>query len=557
MFLIHLVRREIGSSLKFLIFMALISGISNAMILAVINSAAENVTNEEANTRFFLIYMVAIVLFILSQKYILNKTTMIVENVIEKIRVRTANKIRHTNLETIERLGGTDIYSRLTKDANQLSSTAPIVVSSLQSFIMLFFSSIYVITISTSAFFIILLGAVGAALAYEVKRKDVMRVLQKTLDVELGFFRKLEHIIMGFKEIKVNQKKNDDIFADYKKSAQEVKKLKIKVTAIFNSNAVFSQSIFYILIAVIVFIMPLFVESYSDTIMKITASVLFIIGPIGSIVGSIPTYSMGNTAANNLQKLEIDLEESLSEEMLENLNDNDYVYTDEIITADFNKEIKLSNIEFEYKDNTKNTAYKLGPINLSVYKGEILFIMGGNGSGKSTLLKILTGLYPSTGDIYVDDNKVINTYNDDFRELFSLIFTDFHLFDKIYGLEVIDKKRINELLRLLELAEKTQYKNGKFNNLRLSTGQRKRLAMLIAFLEDKDIFVFDEVAADQDPQFRKFFYESILPELQAGGKTIIAVTHDDHYQHIANRIVVMREGKIGEIIEQKKKKSDK
>jgi len=189
--------------------------------------------------------------------------------------------------------------------------------------------------------------------------------------------------------------------------------------------------------------------------------------------------------------------------------------------------------------------FSVGPLDMTLNQGEMLFIVGGNGSSKSTLLKLLTGLYyPATGFLSVDDDEIDQSHYHNYRELFSIIFTDFHLFDKLYGLHQIDEQLLKSLLHSMQLDKKTHYLDGQFTNLNLSTGQKKRLAFITAILEDKPIYVFDELAADQDPAFRQYFYEVVLQELKQQGKTIIAVTHDDKYFHVADRVLKMEYGQI-------------
>jgi putative ATP-binding cassette transporter len=175
---------------------------------------------------------------------------------------------------------------------------------------------------------------------------------------------------------------------------------------------------------------------------------------------------------------------------------------------------------------------------VSVKPNELLFIVGGNGSGKSTLLKILVGLYaPETGRILLDGEIVHREDLPVYRSLFPIIFTDFHLFDRLYGLQNIDQHVVEDLLAAMRLEHVTRIEDGRFQSTDLSTGQKKRLALIVALLEHRPVLVFDEVAADQDQGFRKYFYEVLLPQLQSEGKTIVAVTHDDHYFHVANRVL--------------------
>ena len=174
--------------------------------------------------------------------------------------------------------------------------------------------------------------------------------------------------------------------------------------------------------------------------------------------------------------------------------------------------------------------------------GTITFLAGGNGSGKSTLLKLVTGLYPlSAGRLLLDGTEADGGT---VRELFSGVFTDFHLFDRLYGADQIDPARMEGLLHGLGLAGKTRLFDGAFTTTDLSTGQRKRLALLIAILEDRPVYVFDEWAADQDPAFRRLFYKTLLPGLKLAGKAIIAATHDDRYFDLCDRLIIMEGGRM-------------
>ncbi len=201
---------------------------------------------------------------------------------------------------------------------------------------------------------------------------------------------------------------------------------------------------------------------------------------------------------------------------------------------------------FQYHYPGAERPFTLGPLDMTLSAGETVFIVGGNGSGKSTFMRLLTGLYePDQGVVRVNGEAVSDANLQAYRNLFSVIFCDFHLFDRLYGLQD-DKELIAELLEQMELAHKTSYSDGEFSTLDLSTGQRKRLAYVVSRLEDRQIYLFDEWAAGQDPEFRKRFYEKFLPELRQRGKTIIAVTHDDRYWDFADRVIKMEEGRFVE-----------
>jgi putative ATP-binding cassette transporter len=160
-------------------------------------------------------------------------------------------------------------------------------------------------------------------------------------------------------------------------------------------------------------------------------------------------------------------------------------------------------------------------------------------------MKTLTGLYlPQAGTISLDRTLVTPETAAWYRSHFSTVFTDYHLFDRLYGLQHVPPEEVNALLRLMQIDHKTSYTEGRFTTQDLSGGQRKRLALIVALLEDRPILVLDEWAADQDPPFRRFFYEQVLKDLKARGKTIIAVTHDDKYFNVADHVVKMEYGKF-------------
>jgi putative ATP-binding cassette transporter len=255
--------------------------------------------------------------------------------------------------------------------------------------------------------------------------------------------------------------------------------------------------------------------------------VLFVAGPIGIIVDSIPMLSKARMAIDSLQKLEDKLAEH-----------NDQTNQEQARPQTQFSQISLQKVLYSYTRD-KHSLFHLGPLDLTINRGRILFITGGNGSGKTTLMKILAGLYyPQAGTIRLDQAPLKRSDYDTYRSLFSAIFTEFHLFDRLYGYRQTPIDKVQQLLRRFQIAEKTDYTaESGFENLDLSTGQRKRIALICALIEDRPICLFDEVAADQDPEFREFFYRTFLPELQSQGKTIIAISHDDRYFDVADTLI--------------------
>src|SRR5690606_2535495 len=217
-------------------------------------------------------------------------------------------------------------------------------------------------------------------------------------------------------------------------------------------------------------------------------------------------------------------------------------------SADF-RTISGRDLLYSYRDAQGATSFTMGPTSLDIAKGELLFVVGGNGSGKSTLLKTLTRLYEPQEGVLLWDGVPVEADNvRAYRSLFSAVFADFHLFDRLYGMGDVPEDKVNALLEELGVAHKTSYRNGRFTNTNLSTGQRKRLALAVALLEERPILVLDELAADQDPDFRQRFYNELVPRWKAEGRTLIVVSHDDRYFHIADRTLILADGKVKQVL---------
>ena len=212
------------------------------------------------------------------------------------------------------------------------------------------------------------------------------------------------------------------------------------------------------------------------------------------------------------------------------------------------RKIELKDVVHTYRreDQPKVENFSIGPINLSFQPGELVILAGGNGSGKTTLAKLLVGLYePEGGSIFLDGEEVTAENRERYRQLFSVVYSDFFLFESLLGLEdPRSDERGKHYLEKLQLDHKLEIKEGSFSTTELSQGQRKRLALLTSYMEDRPFYVFDEWAADQDPVFKRFFYQELLPELKARGKMVLAISHDDHYYHVADRVIYLNYGKL-------------
>jgi len=306
---------------------------------------------------------------------------------------------------------------------------------------------------------------------------------------------------------------------------------------LWQSNII-SQACLYTLIGSVIFLLPVVNYESHSKIMALCSIILFLMGSLVEVVSAVPVLSTAEISLENIEDLEASLH-----------FDPTVLPAAEAVafaqTAKNFREIQLKQVTFHYADQHGRGLFTLGPAELTIHAGEVLFIVGGNGSGKSTLIRLLCGLYkPASGEIWLDNSKVDVGSYERYRNYFSVIFSDFHLFNRLYGIENIERERIDNLIKTMELEDQTQFVDGRFTNIKLSTGQKKRIAMIGLCLEDRPIYVFDEWAADQDPSFRKYFYETMLQDFRKMGKTVIAVTHDDRYFGAADRVVKMEYGRF-------------
>ena len=533
--LLNFINRESnGIAKKQIIIISILSGISNSSLIAIINHAVEaGFTNNGLQARLFLIYLLVFSLFFYTQKFVLTQTMLATEEALRSVRVRIADKLHHTEFSFIEQSNRNDWYIRLTQDSSLISQSIIRLISAGQSVILVIACVIYILWISPLSFLLTVVSIGATAIVYAYHRKKTLQQLMLAQQKEKTFFDTLNHLLDGFKELKLNRAKQKDLFSDIRKTSLEAEQIKVAVGNLEVTDWLTVRLGFYTLLPLLVFVIPAMHGEPNEQIYKITAAILFITGPMNSLTSAIPTLHRVNLALDDFQSLEQEIESATH-----GIDDNNLP-----AWQDFS-ELQFRELCFSYYDTQKQALFSSGPNSLTLKKGELLFIVGGNGSGKSTLLKLLTGLYyPSSGVIYRDNDLVNDNNYPSYRELFSTIFTDFHLFNRLYGLANVDKEKVDFLLKKMDLDKKTSYSSeGYFTKTNLSTGQKKRLAFIAAILEDKPILIFDELAADQDPNFRRYFYEAVLPDLVKQGKTVIAVTHDEMYFHCAGRVLKMDNG---------------
>jgi putative pyoverdin transport system ATP-binding/permease protein len=535
---LQLVRREMRGSLRKLLVMASLGGISSAAILAAINTGAHAADQGEGPSLWAAtLFVVSLYLFMKTQVYVTTTITGEIEAVIHRLRVRLIDQIRHSELLAIENIGRSRIVAAITSDTAILGQASNTLCYSVQAPILLGFVAIYVAYLSFPAFAlsVIIVGLAGAVFHFRSRRLTEERSAASI--EERRFFSRLTDFLDGFKEVRMHAARSADLFGDAVVVSEESANIKIRAQAGTFRLIASSQAYMYLLLAIVVFVAPLFsAPSPTESITKTTTALLFVIGAFFGLVQSIPVLLNANAAADRLAKLELDLRHTASAEA-----------APDRLPERFDT-IDMRNVVFRYADQNSETAFQIGPLDFTLQKGDLVFVTGGNGSGKSTFLRVLAGLYPpDSGVITLDGERVDATNRNAYRALMSAIFFDYHLFRRLYGIPDADPAEVSRLLRQFRLEDKTGVSNGEFRTLELSGGQRRRLALIVSLLEKRPILLLDEWTAEQDPEFRRKFYQELLPAMMQAGATIVAITHDDRYLDeldLPARRIRMDEGRI-------------
>lgn len=537
---IQLVTRDMHTSLRKVVFMSALGGVSNAAILAAINTGAANADQgQKASLWALTIFVLALVLFIKTQVYVTTTITAEIEAIIHRIRVRLLDHVRRSELLSVEKIGRARIFSAITSDAAVLTQASNMLSFSIQAPVLIFFVGIYVAYLSFAAFAlsVIIVTFTGTLFHFRSRRLTAERT--KAAEQERRLFDRVGDFLDGFKEVRLNADRSKALYDDAFDVSRAAANIKIHAQAETFKQIVSAQSYMYILLGAVVFVAPQFSAALGAgaSITKVTTALLYVVGAVFGLVQSIPILMNANAAADRMEQLDSALQGLVSTEEAA-----------EVTVPKRFDHIEMRDIRFRYTDKFSATTFSIGPIDFDLRAGELVFITGGNGSGKSTFLRVLSGLYPpDSGEVTLDGMRINDHTRDAYRGLISGIFFDYHLFKRLYGIPDANAGDISRLLTQFRLEDKTGVANGEFRTLDLSGGQRRRLALIVSLLEKRPILLLDEWTAEQDPEFRRKFYDELLPELMRAGTTVVVITHDDRYLdelHLPARRIKMDEGRI-------------
>ncbi|MCE0463339.1 cyclic peptide export ABC transporter [Pseudomonas uvaldensis] len=451
-----------------------------------------------------------------------------------QLRLRLVGKVLGTALERIERLGSPRIYNALTKDVTTVATAFKQLPISLYNGLLLLAGLAYMAWLSVP-FFLLTLGVIALGVGLDVllgrKVKGLMQAVRRQDD---QLTEQFEAAIQGRCELGLSRERRHLLYEHkLEPIARASLDASVRADTLWAVNLNWTTLLVFVLIGTLFFLGQGLGLLSQQVVVGYVLAIMFLRTPISMILDAIPAVIRGHVALQAIDAL------ALGETVQ---------FKTPAQAAEPFGELRLSNVRYRYPGQSDEFAFELGPIDLSIRRGELIFIVGGNGSGKSTLAKLLTGLYvPTSGKVSLNGVVLDASTSEWHREHFAAIFADFYLFADVLGeagnhegLEA----RVDHYLDRLGLAHKVQFAAGRLSTTALSQGQRKRLALLLLMMEGREVFLLDEWAADQDPVFRHVFYNELLPELKAAGKTVIAITHDDRYFDVADRVYRLDYGRL-------------
>ncbi|AFY92072.1 cyclic peptide export ABC transporter [Chamaesiphon minutus] len=514
-----------------------ISGMGSAAAIALINRSISQITPQHPQAPpellwgFLGLVTVVLVTNLISQFLLVQ----LAQDAIYKLRLRISGWILASPLQHLEELGTNRLLTTLTEDIQSISSAvfsvptlcvnAAIVVA---SFAYLGWLSIGVL-LGTLTFMALSIALVQLLI------NQAVRLFTEAREENDALMKHFQAITDGIKELKLHSQRREEFLQeDLQTTAANLRNYRIGSQRAISLSGGIGELSFFILLGLLVYGLPHVQTVSSELLSGYVLTISYLMRPIGNTLAILPNLSQAGVALRKIDTLGLSL--ASRAEMQARTTTS---------SARF-KQIEIRQATHIYQLAGEEKTFTLGPIDLTIEPGELIFIVGGNGSGKSTLAKLITGLYaPDSGEVRLDGTVVDDLHRELYRQLFSTVFADFYLFDRFVGLQLDDgDAQAKMYLEKLQLTHKVAIENGKLSTTALSQGQRKRLALLTAYLEDRPIYLFDEWAADQDPFFREIFYQQLLPELKQRGKAILVISHDDRYFHLADRLLKLDYGKI-------------
>jgi putative pyoverdin transport system ATP-binding/permease protein len=522
-----------------LVAIAILSGItgglSNVGIIALINAT---LNRTELAPRILFYSFVSMALLLMITRVISSVVlTRLAQDAVLDLRMQLSRKMLAVPLRDLEEIGPHRLMASLTGDIATITGGLLIIPNLCLQGALLVGSLCYLAWLSGPVFIGTLTFIVLGMSSYQWAVRKALKYMRQAREQQDTLFRHFRAMTEGTKELKLHQKRRRAFISELLEPiSRSLRRNNIIGSAVFIVASSWGQLLFFVLIGLLLFGLPLVRTVEPQVLIGYTFTVLYVVVPLEVISSMLPNLSATTVALKKVESLGLTLSARRNEEVATGIVEHGSEWSS----------LEVVDVTHSYHRERENSSFTLGPINLEIQPGSLIFIVGGNGSGKTTFAKLLTGLYvPETGEVRFNGEPVTDENREFFRQHFSVVHSNFHLFENLLGLASPElDATAQEYLVQLQLDHKVKVEAGKLSTTDLSQGQRKRLALLTAYLEDRPIYLFDEWAADQDPLFKEIFYLRLLPQLKASGKTVIVISHDDHYYYLADRIIKLDEGKL-------------
>ena len=516
------------------IVLGMVGGLAITTLLATINTSLHS--DAGLTQGVVLLFAGLCVLALTSSIFSDIGTNYVGQKIIARLRKELGEKVLSAPIEQIERYRNHRLIPVLTHDIDTISdfsfAFAPLAIS----FTVTLGCLGYLAMLSWPMFLIMLIAIVIGSVAQYIARARGMSGFYAAREQEEELQKHYTAIASGAKELRIHRPRRHRMNVDgIQAAANSICDTQVRSVNIFIVAKTFGSMLFFVVIGLALALQAYWPSADKSVMSGFVLVLLYMKGPLEHLIGTLPIISRAQIALRRIA----DLSERFSSPEPHLLLSAAQAPKTAVHT------LELSNVRFDFPPVEGSEPFRLGPVNLSIKQGDIIFIVGENGCGKTTLIKLLLGLYaPQQGEVRLNGQPVTAENRDDYRQLFTTIFADYYLFDDLVRDDLHIPDTANQYLQRLEIAHKVSINDGAFTTTDLSTGQRKRLALVNAWLEERPVLVFDEWAADQDPTFRRIFYTELLPDLKRLGKTIIVISHDDRYFDIADQLVHLRAGKI-------------
>jgi putative ATP-binding cassette transporter len=504
------------------------SGVATLALIALIHQvlAAPN-ENSLVHSSLFVGACLVVLVTQCGAKFLLVRLS---QSTAARLRYELCTRIVAAPLPQLEAMGEHRLLATLNDDVNAITHALTGLPDVCAGAMVLFSGLIYLAFLSLPlSLACVTIGLLGTLIYFAVLRLGDRYLCQAREDQD-EVYRQTRDMIHGLRELKSNYFRClDFVFGVMLPADSRMRAKLITGTSIQAFAHSWGRLFLFVGIGLLIFVSPKFWPNSTAVLTGFTLTILYLTYPLDGILGWLPAMNAATISIRKINRLGLGTDEHASN-------------AHSPVMPPF-ETLELRGVTYEYA-SPDGRSFTLGPINFTITAGEELFIAGGNGSGKTTLVKLLTGLYvPRSGQILLNGQVVTNRTRNSFRQLFATVFVEGHIFDRLLGKEV-NREELRYWAGMLGIESKVNFETGRLQTAELSRGQHKRLALLVACLDDRPIFVFDEWAAEQDPVFKDVFYRTILPELLRRGKTAVAITHDDRYFSAADRVLTLLDGRL-------------